>query len=303
MLLGGSHGSGESSSKEQADFGANDIDWRALGLAIAFTLLATTIVSARWFARHRLAQCVGLDDYVILLSLVSWLPTYRARKPHGLTRDFLDALMGNDRTHWCGSKWRYGRIRRSSRHHHRRSARSSKQRPLDPHRQHYESINCTPIPSYLQQSHNSDNMLRLPASTLSSSIMGRLRRNFSVLANRETLASSATRPLHERQNILAVSRRHRHWLRLPHPLASAASDHQPPSPSQTKDRFNPSLHPRLSRLPRKRCAPQHGPHSRKRQTLRGLCLMGHYLVSRRSERRNHLCEFAEPETACYEALS
>ena len=70
MLLGGSHGSGESSSQEQADFGANDIDWRALGPAIACTLLATAVVAARWVARHRLAQCVGLNDYVILLSLV-----------------------------------------------------------------------------------------------------------------------------------------------------------------------------------------------------------------------------------------
>lgn len=71
MLVGGGHGGSESNSEERAHFGGNDIGWQAFGPAIAFTLLATFVVSARWFARHRLAQCVGLDDYVILLSLVS----------------------------------------------------------------------------------------------------------------------------------------------------------------------------------------------------------------------------------------
>ena len=71
MLIGGDHGENESNSEERAHFGGNDIGWQAFGPAIALTLLATSVVAARWFARHRLAQCVGLDDYVILLSLVS----------------------------------------------------------------------------------------------------------------------------------------------------------------------------------------------------------------------------------------
>ena len=70
MLLGGTHGGRESNAEERVHFGANDIGWQALGPAIACTLLATLVVAARWFTRYRLAQCIGLDDYVILLSLV-----------------------------------------------------------------------------------------------------------------------------------------------------------------------------------------------------------------------------------------
>ena len=70
MLLGGGHGGNETDAEERAHFGANDIGWQAFGPAIACTLLATAVVGARWFTRHRLAQCVGMDDYVILLSLV-----------------------------------------------------------------------------------------------------------------------------------------------------------------------------------------------------------------------------------------
>lgn len=51
-------------------FGANDIGWQALGPALGCTLLATVVVAARWYSRCRIARCVGLDDYVILLSLV-----------------------------------------------------------------------------------------------------------------------------------------------------------------------------------------------------------------------------------------
>ena len=50
---------------------AHDIGWQALGPAIAFTILATVIVTLRWYARYGVAQCVGPDDYVVLISLVS----------------------------------------------------------------------------------------------------------------------------------------------------------------------------------------------------------------------------------------
>lgn len=57
-------------SPTAAHFGAGDIGWCALGPAVAFCALATGVVVARWYARCRLVRCVGVDDYVILLSLV-----------------------------------------------------------------------------------------------------------------------------------------------------------------------------------------------------------------------------------------
>lgn len=52
-------------------FGAEEIGWQALGPAIACTVLATTVVTLRWYTRCCLARCLGLDDIVILLSIVS----------------------------------------------------------------------------------------------------------------------------------------------------------------------------------------------------------------------------------------
>ena len=51
-------------------FGAEEIGWQALGPAIACTILATTVVVLRWYTRYRLAQCTGVDDIVILFSMV-----------------------------------------------------------------------------------------------------------------------------------------------------------------------------------------------------------------------------------------
>ena len=53
---------------------ANDIGWQALGPAIAFTLIATFVVSLRWYTRYKISQCVGLDDYVVLISMVNCSP-------------------------------------------------------------------------------------------------------------------------------------------------------------------------------------------------------------------------------------
>lgn len=58
-------------SPTAAHFGAGDIGWTALGPAIAFSLVATLVVALRWYTRSRLVRIIGLDDYVILLSLVS----------------------------------------------------------------------------------------------------------------------------------------------------------------------------------------------------------------------------------------
>jgi hypothetical protein len=52
-------------------FSAQEIGWQALGPAIACTMLATTVVTLRWYTRCRLARCLGVDDVVILFSLVS----------------------------------------------------------------------------------------------------------------------------------------------------------------------------------------------------------------------------------------
>lgn len=54
-------------------FGAEEIGWQALGPAIACTVLATAIVALRWYARCCLSRCLGVDDVVILFSIVSAL--------------------------------------------------------------------------------------------------------------------------------------------------------------------------------------------------------------------------------------
>ena len=55
---------------------AYKLGWQALGPSVACTALSTTVVAARWYTRRKLSQCVGLDDYVIVLSLVSFVRTF-----------------------------------------------------------------------------------------------------------------------------------------------------------------------------------------------------------------------------------
>lgn len=67
---GRAHAFDTATAPEDAHFGANDIGWQALAPALACSILASIIVAARWYSRCCLARCVGMDDYVILLSLV-----------------------------------------------------------------------------------------------------------------------------------------------------------------------------------------------------------------------------------------
>lgn len=68
---------------EEAHLGADDIGWQALAPALACSIFATIVVAARWYSRCRLTRCVGVDDYVILLSLVSSI--FHHRYPsHGI---------------------------------------------------------------------------------------------------------------------------------------------------------------------------------------------------------------------------
>ena len=59
----------ETASQNQ-HHGVGDISWQALGPATACTFLSVAVVAMRWYTRYKLASCVGLDDYVILLSVV-----------------------------------------------------------------------------------------------------------------------------------------------------------------------------------------------------------------------------------------
>jgi hypothetical protein len=77
--MSASHGIPHPSPEKAADgaptpistsFGAQEIGWQALGPAIACTILATTVVTLRWYTRCRLARCLGVDDVVILFSIV-----------------------------------------------------------------------------------------------------------------------------------------------------------------------------------------------------------------------------------------
>ncbi len=56
--------------EDDVHFGAGDIGWQALGPAIACTALAVIVVTMRWYTRWKVADCVGLDDYVIFISMV-----------------------------------------------------------------------------------------------------------------------------------------------------------------------------------------------------------------------------------------
>jgi hypothetical protein len=62
--------SGAALGPTAAHLGKGDVGWGALGPAIAFTALSIFVVCLRWYARARLVRRIGLDDYVILLSLV-----------------------------------------------------------------------------------------------------------------------------------------------------------------------------------------------------------------------------------------
>lgn len=57
-------------SATAAHFGAGDLGLDALVPAVLCTFLATTVVGLRWYTRCKITHCIGLDDYVILLSLV-----------------------------------------------------------------------------------------------------------------------------------------------------------------------------------------------------------------------------------------
>lgn len=52
------------------NFGAREIGWQALGPAIGCSALATIVVALRWYTRCRIARCVGVDDIVIVISIV-----------------------------------------------------------------------------------------------------------------------------------------------------------------------------------------------------------------------------------------
>ncbi|KAK4621378.1 Wortmanamides biosynthesis cluster protein C [Fulvia fulva] len=57
-------------------FGAGDIGWTAFGPAVGLSVLATVIVTLRWYTRARLVRIIGLDDWVILISLLfCWVIT------------------------------------------------------------------------------------------------------------------------------------------------------------------------------------------------------------------------------------
>ncbi|KAF2721122.1 hypothetical protein K431DRAFT_194705, partial [Polychaeton citri CBS 116435] len=48
--------------------------WQALGPVIATSFLSSMIVAIRWYTRACLLNCLGLDDFVILIALVlSWV--------------------------------------------------------------------------------------------------------------------------------------------------------------------------------------------------------------------------------------
>jgi len=51
-------------------FGAEEIGWQALGPSIACATLATIVVASRWYTRYRLARCIGVDDVIILFSMM-----------------------------------------------------------------------------------------------------------------------------------------------------------------------------------------------------------------------------------------
>ncbi|KAM3417296.1 hypothetical protein BST61_g5552 [Cercospora zeina] len=66
-------GRGPPASAATAHFGAGNLGLNALIPAVLCTVFATTVVLLRWYTRCKIVHCIGLDDYVILLSLLlSW---------------------------------------------------------------------------------------------------------------------------------------------------------------------------------------------------------------------------------------
>ncbi|CAK1366496.1 unnamed protein product [Cercospora beticola] len=60
-------------SATAAHFGAGDLGLDALIPAVLCTFVASIVVALRWYTRCKITHCIGLDDYVILLSLLlSW---------------------------------------------------------------------------------------------------------------------------------------------------------------------------------------------------------------------------------------
>ncbi|KAF2208550.1 hypothetical protein CERZMDRAFT_49170 [Cercospora zeae-maydis SCOH1-5] len=60
-------------SAATAHFGAGNLGLNALVPAVLCTFFATTVVILRWYTRCKIVHCIGLDDCVILLSLLlSW---------------------------------------------------------------------------------------------------------------------------------------------------------------------------------------------------------------------------------------
>lgn len=57
-------------SNLSADLAPQDLGWQALAPTVVCVVVATFVVASRWYARCKLARCVGLDDWMILISLV-----------------------------------------------------------------------------------------------------------------------------------------------------------------------------------------------------------------------------------------
>jgi hypothetical protein len=83
--------------ENSAHLGAKDIGWQALGPALGCTLLAVSVVATRWYTRWKVANCVGLDDYVILVSVVC--TRKHSRIPTTSNALFLGTVMCNDNNH------------------------------------------------------------------------------------------------------------------------------------------------------------------------------------------------------------
>ncbi|CZT21790.1 uncharacterized protein RCC_07656 [Ramularia collo-cygni] len=57
-------------SPTAVEFEDGDVGWQALGPAIALTTVSSVVVGLRWYARCKIVRRVGLDDYIILISLI-----------------------------------------------------------------------------------------------------------------------------------------------------------------------------------------------------------------------------------------
>jgi hypothetical protein len=71
-----------SRSTPYASLSATDVGWQSLGPAVAFTTVATLIVSMRWYTRGVLLRCVGREDGIITISMVRWSSEAGQRAQH-----------------------------------------------------------------------------------------------------------------------------------------------------------------------------------------------------------------------------